>query len=187
MDELSLFRKKMYEPLGRILDEEGDEGFITEGPTLIQAFYQAHRNVLEHFTTKHAESGYTRKKIICDDGRHAVRCMEWAPSATSPIHEHAGRPRFDIVLEGYLEVTDYEPKSEKSDHYTLKETDSYSAGVGELVVVNPFKNSEVHKVVSPRGRSKSLHFYPRDHRILGVYKPVSGDVYKRVEESVPDD
>lgn len=188
-----MFREMVYDPLGYILDVEGDEGFITKGPRLLKEFYKEYSNFLETLATKHAEEGYTRKKVICDDGlegrhSHAVRCMEWAPGAKAPIHGHGGRPCFDIVLVGFIDVIDYAPSRVKDDVYTLKKIREYRVHPGDLVIVNPFVDkSEVHAVMSPEERSKSLHFYPIDHSSLGVYESVSDGHYRRVEHAVSRD
>ena len=188
MNNLKLFRKDVYEPIGRILDSVGDAGFITEGPLVIEDFYKRHREILESFGTKPAIRGYTRKKIICENGRHAARCMEWAPDAVSSIHEHGGRPCFDIVLEGRLKIVDYFPERIEGNLFELREVNKYEVGPGEMVLVNPIKDkSEVHMVMNSGVRSRSIHFYPIDHRFLGVYETVGEDKYRKSKRAVSDD
>jgi hypothetical protein len=189
-DAIQLFREGIYEPLGKVLEGEGDQGFVTKGPEIVRAFYGAHPDVLENLATKHAESGYTRKKVICDNGRHAARCMEWAPGAISPIHEHGHRVCFDIVLSGELTVVDYRPHvaDEKENLYRLEEVRRYTAKKGEFVVVNPMATDyEAHDVTTVGERAKSLHFYPVDHRDIAVYEPAERGLYRKVTRSLADD
>jgi len=188
---IAIFRKEVYEPLGEILKKEGDQGFIKKGPSLVKKFYKKYPGELCCLETKPAQSGYTRKKVICDNGRHAVRCMEWCPDTKSLIHEHGGRPCFDIVLGGEIDVVDYQPQKQKDGNFKLEKTREYTVGVGNFVTVDPTNgNSEVHEVINHKERSKSLHFYPIDHRYLGIYKKTkknSGDLYEHIVCDVPND
>lgn len=187
-DPIALFREKVYEPLGKILDAEGDRGFVTKGPPLVAAFYEEHREILEQLATKPALHGYTRKKVICDNGRHAARCMEWAPDAVSPVHEHGGHVCFDIVLQGAISVTDYRPRHVEGDVYELEEVRQYTARPGEFVTVDIFADDfEAHVVKGAHERSKSLHFYPIDHKALYIYEPMGEGRYKKVLHPVADD
>jgi len=190
MNNLDLFRQEVYEKLGKILEESGDEGFISEGPKIVSEFYKKHTNIMEKFETKHAETGYTRKKVICDNGKHAVRFMEWCPDSKSPVHEHGGRPCFDIIIDGELEIGDFKQVKLKDtkNEYKLEEIKKYKAGVGEFIIVDPEKTGiEIHIVMSPNGKSRSLHFYPIDHRSVGVYEKIDNGNFLREEHSLPDD
>lgn len=191
---LKIFRERIYEPLGEILSKKGDEGFVSDGVGLVKKIFEESPTIFDSLLTKEAAEGYTRKKVICDNGRHAARCMEWASDAKSPVHEHGGRVCFDIVLEGKIEVVDYEPKKieDKSSRgealYELIEKSRYSASRGEFVVVDPFKNSfEAHAVSSPDGKSKSLHFYPIDHRSIYIYQAQGENLFRKVSHSLADD
>jgi len=159
MADLDLFRQEVYERLGRILEEKGDEGFILEGPKIVSEFYSKHPGFFEKIETLPAIERYTRKKVICDDGKHAVRCMEWAPDSKSPIHEHGGRPCFDIVLSGELEIIDFDPKKVEGteDEYELIEIHRYDVKVGEFVIIHPQKTgNELHAVFFARREEPNL-------------------------------
>lgn len=185
---IDLFREEVYERLGTVLSNEGDEGFITKGPGIVKEFYTKHPEIFQSLETKHAESGYTRKKVICDNGKHAVRFMEWSHGSESPIHEHGGRPCFDIVIEGELVITDLKAtKIDEEDKYKLEEVKKYTVGSGEFVIVDHREEIEIHIVKSPNGKSKSLHFYPIDHKSVGVYVKGSDGNFKREEYPLPDD
>jgi len=186
MNLIEVFRKEVYKPLGDILKEEGDGGFIKKGPDIVFSFFKKHPQKLYSLKSKYAEEGYTRKKVICDDGLHAVRCMEWCPNAVSPIHEHGGRPCFDIVLEGELDIVDYSPNRE-GNLFRLVEKKRYSVSVGDFVKVDPFKGGEIHEVINGRVRSRSLHFYPIDHRSLGLYKRRKDGLFEYDTCDVPND
>ena len=187
MDCITALRKEVYEPLGEILKNKGDDGFISEGPKLLKTFYDKNCANMNAIESDHAEYDYTRKRVICENGLHAIRCMEWAPGASSAIHEHGGRPCFDIVLEGELEIIDYFVEHIEGEKYNLTEIKRYSAQIGDLVIVNPIdSNSEVHTVVNGSRRSRSLHCYPIDHQSLGVYTS-EGDYYVRSECTLATD
>ena len=190
MDGLELFRQEVYEKLGKILEERGDQGFISEGPKIVAKFYEKHSDIIKNFETKHTESGYTRKKVICDNGKHAVRFMEWYPKSVSPIHEHGGRPCFDIVIEGVLEVGDFKAVKNKDggNEYKLEEVKRYKAKPSGFIIVDPKKTGmEIHIVKSLNEKSRSLHFYPIDHRSIGIYISNGDGTFRRENHSLDDD
>ncbi len=187
---LNQFRELIYNPLGQISASEGDMGFVSKGPQIVADVYAKEPELFATLATKHAEEGYTRKKVICDNGKHAVRCMEWAPDAISAIHEHGGRVCFDIVLEGVLEVIDYRPHAiaGEKELFFLEEVRRYEAHMGEFVIIDPFTNDfEAHTVVNLHTTSKSLHFYPIDHRSMYIYQDLGDNTFSRVEHPLADD
>ena len=173
MDQIALFRLEVYDKLGEILNNFGDNGFISIGPKIIKDFYNKHREFFRQFETIHVDSGYTRKRVICDNKKHASRFMEWSPNCVSPIHEHAGRVCFDIITEGKMLVINFRSiKIGENEEYKLEEINRAFASPGDVVIVNPQKmGSDIHIVLSPYGTTKSLHFYPIDHKTIGIYKP----------------
>ena len=66
MNNLDLFREKVYSPMTKALDKDGDKGFLGEGIPLVVDFYKKNKEILIDFETEHVQTGYSRKKVICD-------------------------------------------------------------------------------------------------------------------------
>jgi len=153
VEAISEIRKRIYDPLGYILEEEGDFGFIKHGPDIVKSLYNNEPELFSALAPVHAESGYTRKKIIYDDTKHAALLMEWCPNCLSPIHEHGGRVCFDIVIDGELQAINFKAERVSESTYRLKKMSSYIVRPGECVIVNPFESkSDIHMISSQKGR-----------------------------------
>jgi len=181
-------RNCIYNPLGYILEKEGDRGFINHGPDIVKSLYRERPEIFSSLVSAHAESGYTRKKVVYDDGKHVARIMEWCPKCNSHIHGHGGRVCFDIVLQGELVAINFMPTKLHDNVYILEELPRETALPGECLIVNPYESkSDVHMIISPNERSKSLNFYPIDHRSVGIYVPNGDASYNRKNHILSDD
>ena len=185
-----VLRRDLYEGLGNILETEGDDGFITNGPKLVQRAFSANPSLFNGLRFVRAENNYTRAKVIGEEGRHVILAMEWAPGFYLLPHEHHGRPCFDFVIQGHLRVTDYEANkingNKRIERYRLTPLRTYGAKTGNFVVVNP-SFGEIHSVKTIE-KSRSIHFYPGDNAYSFGYERLNGtDTFIRKKISLKHD
>jgi len=162
---------EVYERLRELLDR-GDDAFIEDGPRVVQDAI-GDPGFFEGVDTDHADPGeYTRRKVAGRPDGPVIRFMEWPPEYALVPHEHHGRPCFEVLVEGTLFLTDFEPERVEgsgsagdgagADRYLLHETGHEVCEPGDAGVVDPRNGSDVHSVYSPV-RSRSLHVYPDDN------------------------
>src|SRR5439155_15357766 len=75
--------------------------------------------------------GYARRLLHRSDtlGYTAV-VMTWAPGQRTPLHDHAGIWCVEGVVEGRMDVTQYDLVEESSDSYRFEEKGCVHAAVG---------------------------------------------------------
>jgi len=163
-----------YERLCGLL-ERGDDAFIEEGPGILQSAIQD-PDFFDGVDTIHADGDrYTRRKVVGRPEGPVIRFMEWPPEHALLPHEHHGRPCFEVLVEGRLFLTDFEPECLEADRYLLDEREHEVCGPGDAGVVDPRTGSDVHAVYSPV-RSRSLHVYPDDnYHAFGYVHQEDGD------------
>jgi len=169
--------KELYSKLGTIL-EEGDDAFITKGPLMVRKYFSK-KDFLKALKTNPAKNGYTRVKVIGENGKHVIRFMEWAPGFNLMPHEHHGRPCFELLVSGQTVVSDMLTTQVKDDLYKLKVIQTKIVNPGEFAVVDP-RITQIHSVFSPV-RSTSVHFYPSDNYSNFGYILNENDSYIRTE------
>ena len=113
---------------------------------------------------------YTRTRLErCD--RYEVVAMRWSPGSTSPIHDHGESRCWVLMLEGALEVENFEPEGEHAnDAISLRETGKLSLRAGDLDY--RFGPKELHRVRNAGDEpaySLQLYAAPIDH-----YRVVDG-------------
>ncbi|MFB6284335.1 MAG: hypothetical protein ABEK59_10455 [Halobacteria archaeon] len=180
--------RETYRDLEALL-EDGDDVFVEEGPEVIQQAIED-REFFDGVSTESAGgNGYTRSKVIGEPGKHVIRFMEWAPGFSIFPHEHHGRPCFEVLVDGLLNVVDMDvaEADRNDDLYEMDVIETKTTDPGEAAVVDP-RITEIHSVYSPV-RSRSLHVYPDDKYYTYGYvfeeKTQDGeDLYRRKKFSM---
>lgn len=112
-----------------------------------------------------------QKIVIESVGNTELVLMCWEPGQASPIHDHAGRQSWILVLEGELtEFYYYPPDSRKF----LDLRSSEVIGKGKLAYINDHLG--VHKIVShPEQRTISLHLYAGEKEQRQEFEQKNGE------------
>lgn len=174
--------RQLYDRLGDIL-KKGDDIFIREGPLLLKDYFE--NGHLKGLQSRPASTGYTRKKVMGDQGKHVIRFMEWSPGFSIFPHEHHGRPCFEFLVSGNLIVSDFLPAQNGKNEFTLELLKTHVVNPGQFAIVDP-RITQVHSVFSPV-RSRSLHVYPEDNYFTMGYIHNGDDTYQRREFDLKDD
>ena len=172
--------RDVYRELGELLSD-GDDMFVERGPGVVQEAI-GREGFFDGVSTDFAEEGsYTRKKVIGEPGKHVIRYMEWSSGFSIFPHEHHGRPCFEVLVDGLLNVVNMDAEEREDEGYRLEVVGSEVTEPGDAAVVDP-RITDIHAVYSPV-RSRSLHVYPDDnHYSYGyVYDETRDgeDVYRR--------
>jgi predicted metal-dependent enzyme (double-stranded beta helix superfamily) len=112
---------------------------------------------------KRLPGGYRRHQVVRDpEYGFTVVVLLWEPGASTPIHDHDTWCVFG-VLEGSLEITDYEVVTDDGEGpFRLKEVDRQLCDAG-ITGDNLAADTEVHRVRNTGSeRAISLHVYGAD-------------------------
>jgi len=130
--------------------------------------------------------GYARRLLHRNDelGYSAV-VMTWGPGQGTPLHDHAGIWCVEGVVEGRMDVTQYDlvEHTGADAAYRFEEKGCVHAIVGSAgCLIPPF---EYHTLANARDEpSITLHIYGGEMTACHVFEPIADGRYVRVERTL---
>jgi len=163
----------------------GDTDAITASiKRALESAIQAHEIMLPERFHRTRPEGYARRLLYRSDalGYSAV-VMTWAPGQRTPLHDHAGIWCVEGVVEGRMDVTQYDLVEESADRYRFEARGCVHAAVGSAgCLIPPF---EYHVLANAIDRpSITLHVYGGDMTACHVFEPAGDGRYIREERAL---
>ena len=128
--------------------------------------------------------GYARRLLYRNEqlGYTAV-VMTWGPGQRTPLHDHAGIWCVEGVVEGRMDVTQFDLLEERGDAYRFEAKGCVHAAVGSAgCLIPPF---EYHILANPLDTpSITLHVYGGEMTACGVFEPADAGRYVRRERAL---
>jgi 3-mercaptopropionate dioxygenase len=128
--------------------------------------------------------GYARRLLHRNDalGYTAV-VMTWGPGQGTPLHDHAGIWCVEGVVEGRMDVTQYDLVEESGDACRFEQRGCVHAAVGSAgCLIPPF---EYHVLANAlETPSVTVHIYGGEMTSCHVFEPVENGRYVRRERAL---
>ena len=128
--------------------------------------------------------GYARRLLHRSDtlGYTAV-VMTWAPGQATPLHDHAGIWCVEGVVEGRMDVTQYDLVEESAGGFRFEAKGCVHAAVGSAgCLIPPF---EYHVLANALDQpSITLHVYGGEMTTCHVFEPAGNGRYVRRERAL---
>src|SRR5438128_7963511 len=128
--------------------------------------------------------GYARRLLHRNNelGYTAV-VMTWGPGQATPLHDHAGIWCVEGVVEGRMDVTQYDLVEESSGGFRFEAKGCVHAAVGSAgCLIPPF---EYHILANAIDRpSITLHVYGGEMTSCHVFEPLADGRYARRERAL---
>jgi predicted metal-dependent enzyme (double-stranded beta helix superfamily) len=128
---------------------------------------------------------YARRLLYRDpQGRYTAVVMTWGPGQKTALHDHAGIWCVECVVDGRMEVTQYDLLSESDGTYRFAPQSCVPASRGSAgCLIPPF---EYHMLAnaSADGTSITLHVYGGEMDHCNVFEPEANGAYRRVTRSL---
>jgi predicted metal-dependent enzyme (double-stranded beta helix superfamily) len=128
---------------------------------------------------RRTEPGHYARRLVYRSGEHGyvVVAMVWGPGQRTPLHDHAGTWCVEGVLEGRIEVTQYDLVAREGGRCRFRRMDSVSTGVGAAgALIPPF---EYHTIANAREQASiTLHVYGGDLTRCSVFEPEPDGLYR---------
>ncbi len=128
--------------------------------------------------------GYARRLLHRNDqlGYTAV-VMTWGPGQKTPLHDHAGIWCVEGVVEGQMDVTQFDLLDDGGNGYRFEARGCVHAAVGSAgCLIPPF---EYHILANPLDTTSiTLHVYGGEMTACHVFEPVEPGRYARRERSL---
>lgn len=128
---------------------------------------------------------YARRLLHRDpDGRYTVVVMTWGPGQKTALHDHAGIWCVECVVDGEMEITQYELISDDGGNYRFTRQNCIAANRGAAgCLIPPF---EYHTLANarPDRSSITMHVYGGDMDHCHVFEPSGDGLYRRVTRAL---
>jgi len=129
--------------------------------------------------------GYARRLLHRDtELDYTVVVMTWGPGQGTELHDHGGIWCVECVLDGKLQVTQYDLIANDADRYRFEKRTCVRAGVGDAgCLIPPF---EYHVLANPQTDSTAitLHVYGGEMETCNLYRPRNAGWWERVPKSL---
>ena len=118
-----------------------------------------------------------------DDLGYTAVVMTWGPGQGTPLHDHAGIWCVECVVEGRMDVTQYDLVDETDCGYRFERKGLVHASVGSAgCLIPPF---EYHTLANADERpSITLHIYGGEMTMCHVFEPAGEGRYVRRERAL---
>jgi predicted metal-dependent enzyme (double-stranded beta helix superfamily) len=128
---------------------------------------------------------YARRLLHRDPGgRYSVVVMTWGPGQKTGLHDHAGIWCVECVVDGQMDVTQYELISEAEGMFTFTRQSSVRAERGSAgCLIPPFEYHTLGNAL-PDKPSITLHVYGGEMDQCHVFEPAQGGAYRRVTRAL---
>jgi predicted metal-dependent enzyme (double-stranded beta helix superfamily) len=128
--------------------------------------------------------GYARRLLHRnDDLGYTAVVMTWGPGQRTPLHDHAGIWCVEGVVEGCIDVTQFDLVEEAGDAYRFEARGSVQASVGSTgCLIPPF---EYHVLANALNEpSITLHVYGGEMTSCNIFEPIGDGRYMRRERTL---
>jgi predicted metal-dependent enzyme (double-stranded beta helix superfamily) len=125
---------------------------------------------------------YARRLLHRDpEGRYTAVVMTWGPGQGTALHDHAGMWCVECVVDGEMEVRQYDLVAQEGERYRFQPQSRIEAVRGSAgCLIPPF---EYHTLANrrPDGASITLHIYGGEMDHCHVFEPSDDGTWRRTE------
>jgi 3-mercaptopropionate dioxygenase len=127
---------------------------------------------------------YARRLLYRDPGgRYTIVVMAWAAGQKTALHDHAGIWCVECVVDGQMEVAQYDLQSERNGRYRFAERSRVLAGRGSAgCLIPPFEYHTLGNAAATP--SITLHVYGGEMDHCHVFEPEADGSYRRIRKEL---
>jgi len=124
--------------------------------------------------------GYARRLLHQNpDLGYSAVVMTWAPGQCTPLHNHGGLWCVEGVVDGTMQVTQFDLTDQSNGSYAFEERGKVQAGVGSAgSLIPPWDYHVLGNALTDRP-SITLHIYGGDLTACHVFLPLPDGRYER--------
>lgn len=130
------------------------------------------------------EGSYARRLLHRDpSGQYTMVVMTWGPGQKTALHDHAGIWCVECVVDGNMEVAQYDLTSHEGGHFRFEQRSRVVAGRGSAgCLIPPFEYHTLSNAAETP--SVTLHVYGGEMDHCHVFEPLSDGTYRRVRKTL---
>jgi len=127
---------------------------------------------------------YARRLMHRDpSGQYTMVVMTWGPGQKTALHDHAGIWCVECVVEGNMEVAQYDLLSEEAGRFRFEQRNRVIAGRGSAgCLIPPFEYHTLGNVAA--GPSVTLHVYGGEMDHCHIFEPAADGTHRRIRKDL---
>lgn len=127
---------------------------------------------------------YARRLFHRDpEGRYTMVVMTWGPGQQTALHDHAGIWCVECVVDGNMEVAQYDLLGEQAGAFRFEQRSCVVAGRGSAgCLIPPFEYHTLSNAAPTA--SVTLHVYGGEMDHCHVYEPIGDGSYRRIRKAL---
>ena len=131
------------------------------------------------------EDTYARRLLhSCPELGYTVVVMTWGPGQKTGLHDHAGMWCVECVVEGELNVTQFDLVEKEGDSFQFTEENTMRASVGDAGCLIPPYEYHVLANASETEKAVTLHVYAGEMDHCNIYEPAENGTWQRQSRSL---
>ncbi len=135
--------------------------------------------------TECREASYARRLLHHDpELNYTVVVMAWGPGQGTGLHDHAGMWCVECVVEGELEVTQYDLREETDGRCRFAHAQQMKTGIGDAGCLIPPHEYHVLANAHTDRKAVTLHVYGGEMNHCNVYEPAEDGWWTRCTRSL---
>lgn len=130
------------------------------------------------------QGSYARRLLHRDpSGDYTIVVMTWGQGQKTALHDHAGIWCVECVVDGNMEVAQYDLISEDAGHFRFEQRSHVMAGRGSAgCLIPPFEYHTLGNAATTP--SVTLHVYGGEMDHCHVFEPLDDGTYRRVRKDL---
>jgi len=129
---------------------------------------------------------YSRRLVYADAwGRFVVIAMTWGPGQKTPLHDHAGVWCVEVVVDGQMEVVNYQlmEENKRLRHCRFEQRETVPAPPASAgALIPPFEHHVFGNAGS--GVAHTLHVYGGPMNRCDIFEPLGGCWFQRIHREL---
>lgn len=128
-----------------------------------------------------AEGSYARRLVYASpEHGYVVIAMVWGPQQGTSLHDHDGVWCVEGVVEGEIEVVQYDLAEMAGERYRFEPQNVVKAGLGTAgTLIPPFEYHTIKNSLQDGRSTVTLHIYGRELQKAHIFAPEGDGWYQR--------
>lgn len=174
-------RDELISRLDAAVAQEGTEAITSAVRDTLVEMIAGGRLQLPEESKRPAEGSYARRLVYqSPEHGYVVIAMVWGPQQGTALHDHDGVWCVEGVVEGEIEVQQYDRAEVAGERYRFEPQGLVKAGLGSAgSLIPPFEYHTIKNSLADGRSTVTLHIYGRELHQAHVFAPEGGGWYQR--------
>jgi predicted metal-dependent enzyme (double-stranded beta helix superfamily) len=162
--------KKLIKDLQNIVKKFDEKEAPHQVKNILEHYIQSEKICCEENWLSCVAECYARRLVHKDESGFVIVAMTWGPGQGTPVHDHCNAWCVECVVEGEIEVVQYDLKSKEQNHYFFEEQKPIIASFGDAgALIPPYEYHLIRNI--SKEPAVTLHVYAKEMTDCSIFIP----------------